>query len=79
MCPTSWEEAVKQAKAILEPYCPRAPRIKVFVGFEVRPAAYSECPHVESPEDALDVAENEDDYAALLLKREARSKPLVKG
>lgn len=64
------EEAIEQAKALLEPHCPKHPRIRVWVGFEVEPATFTPCPHLESPEDALDAAHYEDEVAMHRQRRE---------
>ena len=49
--------AVKLAKALLEPFRPSHPRISVYVGFEVEPDQFTECPHFLTPEDALEAAD----------------------
>ena len=65
-----FERAKAQAQALLEPFRPAHPRIKVFVGFDVDPAIWRDCPHVETPEEALELAQGEDS-----LKNQRESNP----
>ena len=57
----SWNEAVDHCKVILGKFRPKHGRIRVFCGFEVEPALWSDCSHTESPEEALEMAKREDD------------------
>ena len=52
----TFEDVVAICKWHLEQHKPDNPRIKVFVGFEVKPAVYAECTHCETPEEALKMA-----------------------
>lgn len=57
----TFEQAVTLCKWLLEHFKPDHERVKVFVGFEVEPAVYSECNHCETPEEALRTALREDE------------------
>lgn len=56
----TFEQAAEAARKLLEPFRPQHPRIKVFVGFEVEPTYFAECPHYGRPEWALEQAKFED-------------------
>lgn len=66
----SWEEAVTTCKSILEKFKPKHKRIKLFVGFEVQPAIWHDCPLFENPECAMKQAKREDIYERRFKKRE---------
>jgi len=48
-----WDDAVEYCLKILKKFRPKHKRIKIFIGFEVEPAVWSDCPHAENPEQAL--------------------------
>lgn len=48
------------AARLIEPFRPKHERVKVFIGFEVKPAKWSDCPHCPMPKEALEAAEFED-------------------
>ena len=67
--PKTWSEAVEMAKEILKPFVPEHPRIRLFIGFYVEPAIFAyECPHVETPEKALEEAKFQDRFAKAIVK-----------
>jgi len=51
----SWNEAVEHCRKILEKFRPKHKRIRVFIGFEIKPIVWSDCPHAETPEQALNM------------------------
>lgn len=65
----SWEESVAYCKSILEKFKPKHERIKIFIGFEVKPAIWHDCPLFENPEDAIKQAEREDMIESRFKKR----------
>lgn len=56
-----FKEARKRAIELLQPFKPDHPRIKVWVGFEVEPEYWMDCPHYETPKEALEQARREDE------------------
>lgn len=56
----SWREAVVYCRGVLEKFRPKHKRVKIFIGFEVEPAVWHDCPHFTNPEDALNQAKHED-------------------
>jgi len=54
--PKSWEEAKRLAERLLELFKPKHPRVKLFIGFEVKPVVWLDCPHFKDPEEALEEA-----------------------
>ncbi|MGB9693841.1 MAG: hypothetical protein ACPLYF_03260 [Fervidobacterium sp.] len=67
----SWEEAVAYCKSVLEKFTPKHKRVKIFIGFEVQPAVWRDCPHAENPKQALKMAKREDEIEQRLMKRKS--------
>ena len=55
-----FEQAKAAAEALIEPFRPVHPRLKVFIGFEVTPQSWLDCNHAETPEEALQSAKAQD-------------------
>ncbi|MCJ7424364.1 AAA family ATPase [Candidatus Bathyarchaeota archaeon] len=63
----SWKETVSRCRKHLERFRPDNERIRVFIGFEVEPAlSAADNSYAESPEEALEIAEDEDRVASKL-------------
>lgn len=65
----SWEEVVAKCESVLEKFTPKHKRVKIFIGFEVEPAVWSDCPHAENPVEALRMAKLEDKMERWFMKR----------
>ena len=57
---TAWEEAMAKCKATLQRFTPKHRRISLWIGFEIEPAIYADCPYYDTPKKALDEARSED-------------------
>jgi hypothetical protein len=65
--PDSWREVAARCRKDLERFKPANERIRVFVGFEVKPALRAaDISYAESSEEALEIAEDEDKLASKL-------------
>lgn len=72
----NFDEVRAEAIKLLLPSKPDHPRISIFVGFEVEPASYSDCPHCETPEEALKEAQREDSWEQEIKDIKARASGL---
>lgn len=70
----SWNEAVDHCKSVLERFRPSHRRIKIFIGFEFQPEEWSDCNHVDNPEEALEMAKREDENESRIRRIENRKK-----
>ena len=64
--PRTWGEAVELCTVIMQPFIPKHKRITPLIGFYIEPAQYADCPYVESPQEALKEAEQEDENKRII-------------
>jgi len=66
---TPEENPLEYCRSILEKFRPDHKRIKIFIGFEVQPEIWHDCPIFDNPECALKQAKCEDRWERLKKKR----------